>query len=188
MSQVSQNNFQFAPLRSLDDFLLSSARFQLPQFGDFEKWGNRVVKNLLYYQTNYFILGAAIFLLVSLIHPAKIGLGVFLVAAISYALLSIYGPNKSPSVPPQIAGVNKYAVVALLLCVAHFFLYMFEAVLIVLFAFLLPISSKFSFWTWFWLYEITGYSLLKKVFNQLSRRRKKEYDDTEKNITGVLFR
>lgn len=143
MSQVTQNNFQFAPLRSLDDFLLNSARFQLPAFGDFEKWGNRVVKNLLYYQTNYFILAALEFLLVGLIHPAKIGLGLFLVAGVFYALFSIYGPHSSPGVQSQIASVNKYAVGVLLFGIAYIFLYLFEAVLIVVFAFLLPFCSEY---------------------------------------------
>ena len=55
---------EVSPLRSLDDFLLESARFQIPNFKDFEKWGNRVVNNLLYYQTNYFLLAVIIFVLV----------------------------------------------------------------------------------------------------------------------------
>jgi hypothetical protein len=55
---------EVSPLRSLDDFLLESARFQIPNFRDFEKWGNRVVSNLLYYQTNYFLLSLVIFVLV----------------------------------------------------------------------------------------------------------------------------
>jgi len=55
---------EVSPLRSLDDFLLESARFQIPNIKDFEKWGNRVVNNLLYYQTNYFLLAVIIFVLV----------------------------------------------------------------------------------------------------------------------------
>lgn len=55
---------EISPLRSLDDFLLVSARFQIPNFKDFEKWGNRVISNLLYYQTNYFVLSIVIFILV----------------------------------------------------------------------------------------------------------------------------
>lgn len=60
---------QFAPLRPLDDFILGSARFQLPNFGDFEKWGNRVVRNLCYYQTNYLIVIGAWLLLTVLLQP-----------------------------------------------------------------------------------------------------------------------
>lgn len=138
------NNFQFAPLRSLDDFLLGSARFQIPNLSDFEKWGNRVVKNLLYYQTNYFILAAIELIIIGLVQPVKIVLGIVSLAAVFYALLMTYGPNKS-SATQQIQAVNKYAVLGLLLGVTYIFLYMFDAVLLVAFAVLLPISSKFLF-------------------------------------------
>lgn len=55
---------EIAPLRSLDDFLLESARFQIPNFKDLDKWSNRVCSNLLYYQTNYFFMSVVVFLLV----------------------------------------------------------------------------------------------------------------------------
>ena len=47
-SKVS-DSLEFAPLRSLDDFMLESARFQMPNLQDLEKWGNRVFNNLIYY-------------------------------------------------------------------------------------------------------------------------------------------
>jgi predicted membrane protein len=139
---TSMNNFQFAPLRTLNDFLLESARFQLPSFGDFEKWGNRVVKNLLYYQTNYFVLGCVELIIIGLFQPVKIALGMASILAVIYALLMIYAPNQSSSVQ-QLQTVNKYAVFGLLLGITYIFLYMFDAVLLVLFAVLLPISSVF---------------------------------------------
>ncbi|CAL8272749.1 unnamed protein product [Lota lota] len=43
------------PLRTLDDFLLGSARFAVPDFCNLERWNNRIINNLLYYQTNYFV-------------------------------------------------------------------------------------------------------------------------------------
>jgi len=136
------NSFQFAPLRSLDDFLLESARFQIPTFGDYEKWGNRIVKNLLYYQTNYFILAAIELTIIGLIQPMKLVLGFVALAALFYAALMIYGPNKSPSTE-TLQNVNKYAVWGLLLGTVYIFLYMFDAVLLVGFAVTLPMSSIF---------------------------------------------
>lgn len=62
--QSIEGNLGLPPLRSLNDFILDSARFQLPNLKDFDKWGNRVVNNLLYYQTNYFFTAVIIFLLV----------------------------------------------------------------------------------------------------------------------------
>jgi PRA1 family protein 3 len=140
MSQSSINNIQFAPLRSLDDFLLESARFQLPNFSDFEKWGNRVVKNLLYYQTNYFILALIELIIIGLVQPMKIFLGIASIVAVFYALIMIYGQNNATA--RQLQSVNRYAVFALLGGITYIFLYMFDAVLLVLFAILLPISSK----------------------------------------------
>ena len=62
MSKTS--DFEIAPLRSLDDFLLESARFQIPNVNDLEKWGKRVSSNLLYYQSNYFLMSLIIFVIV----------------------------------------------------------------------------------------------------------------------------
>jgi hypothetical protein len=62
-----------APIRSIEDFLLSSARFQLPQFRDFEKWNKRIIANLLYYQTNYFLMAIILFTLIGyLLYVLKI--------------------------------------------------------------------------------------------------------------------
>lgn len=55
---------EIAPLRTLDDFLLESARFQVPNFKDLEKWSKRIQNNLLYYQTNYFVTSCLVFLIV----------------------------------------------------------------------------------------------------------------------------
>lgn len=55
---------KFPPLRGLNDFLLEPSRFQLPNFNDFEKWGNRVVNNLIYYQTNYLYMWISIMIIV----------------------------------------------------------------------------------------------------------------------------
>lgn len=66
MDKITFNNseIELPPLRSLNDFMFEDARFQIPNFKDIEKWGNRVVSNLLYYQTNYFLMAIVIFILV----------------------------------------------------------------------------------------------------------------------------
>ena len=61
---ASQDDVQIAPLRSLDDFLLENSRFQIPNFKEMHKWSNRVLQNLLYYQTNYFVSAIIVFLIV----------------------------------------------------------------------------------------------------------------------------
>ncbi|XP_043227765.1 PRA1 family protein 3-like isoform X1 [Amphibalanus amphitrite] len=72
---------EIAPLKSMDDFMLNSARFQIPNFKDADKWTNRVVHNLLYYQTNYFLLVIAIFLVIGVLHPAQLGCGLLALTA-----------------------------------------------------------------------------------------------------------
>uniref|UniRef100_A0A6J0U0G0 PRA1 family protein n=1 Tax=Pogona vitticeps TaxID=103695 RepID=A0A6J0U0G0_9SAUR len=44
------------PLRALDDFLLGSSRLAFPDVRDLQRWHNRVINNLLYYQSNYLLL------------------------------------------------------------------------------------------------------------------------------------
>ena len=57
-------NVEVAPFRSIDDFIKDSARFQVPNLKDPARVVNRIVNNLLYYQTNYFILVLVLFALV----------------------------------------------------------------------------------------------------------------------------
>jgi len=59
----SPQELRLAPIRSLNDFLLD-ATWNVPNFSDIQKLNNRVVSNLIYYQTNYFVFGIALFLLV----------------------------------------------------------------------------------------------------------------------------
>uniref|UniRef100_A0A8C4WXQ6 PRA1 family protein n=1 Tax=Eptatretus burgeri TaxID=7764 RepID=A0A8C4WXQ6_EPTBU len=58
----------FPPLRSVHDFVSASARFGLPDSQDVHKWNNRVINNLHYYQSNYFVLAICVFLLHSYGH------------------------------------------------------------------------------------------------------------------------
>jgi len=61
-----------APIRSLDDFLLEGARLQFIGFKDPERLVNRIINNLLYYQTNYLLLFIINFILVGIAHPVQI--------------------------------------------------------------------------------------------------------------------
>ena len=70
-----------APLRSLDDFILQGSRFQVPDINQAERCFNRIVSNLLYYQTNYFLSSLIIFLLVTFLHPQQMALGIILLVS-----------------------------------------------------------------------------------------------------------
>nr|BAG63118.1 unnamed protein product [Homo sapiens] len=64
-----------APLRAWDDFFPGSDRFARPDFRDISKWNNRVVSNLLYYQTNYLVVAAMMISIVGFLSPFNMILG-----------------------------------------------------------------------------------------------------------------
>lgn len=51
------------PIRSMSDFLLDSKKYLPPPFNDLKRFNNRVISNLLYYQTNYFVTTGFVFTL-----------------------------------------------------------------------------------------------------------------------------
>ena len=50
-------------------------RFQVPDYQNVDKFRNRVVSNLIYYQTNYAVSSVAIFSLITFMNPFKMILG-----------------------------------------------------------------------------------------------------------------
>ncbi|CAG04015.1 unnamed protein product [Tetraodon nigroviridis] len=66
---------ELAPLRQWDDFFPGTDRFSKPEFGDLAKWNNRVISNLMYYQTNYFVVALVVFLIVGFLSPFSMFLG-----------------------------------------------------------------------------------------------------------------
>ncbi|KAK4468979.1 hypothetical protein MN116_000116 [Schistosoma mekongi] len=71
------------PLRSFSDFLGRGARFSVPREC---KWDKRVISNLIYYQSNYFLLSFVIIILLSALNPVLVLTGL-LVVCIPLAIL-----------------------------------------------------------------------------------------------------
>jgi len=61
--QFQSQELRFTPFRTFNDFLLD-ATWSIPDVSDVRKLNNRIISNLIYYQTNYFVFGIALFLLV----------------------------------------------------------------------------------------------------------------------------
>jgi len=80
---------KFAPFRPLEDYLLESARFQPPDFNDPERWANRVMNNLLYYQTNYFFTIVVVHLLIGFMHPGQMLLGLIAICSVFAIFVSL---------------------------------------------------------------------------------------------------
>ncbi|XP_059615492.1 PRA1 family protein 3 [Phlebotomus argentipes] len=130
------SEFNFAPLRDLNDFLLSSASFGLPSVNDLEKWGNRVVKNLLYYQTNYFCSAAVLWLLLLLLNPRD-----FLQAAL--VAVGTAGGAKIVAMRHGDALGGAQRILAGAALVAVLILFLLELILFVMLTALLPFSVIF---------------------------------------------
>ncbi|CAB1336458.1 unnamed protein product [Coregonus sp. 'balchen'] len=85
---------ELAPLRPWDDFFPGADRFAKPDFGDLTKWNNRVISNLLYYQTNYFAVAIVVFLIVGFLNPLGMFLGGAVVSLVF--MVSVWaGENKN---------------------------------------------------------------------------------------------
>ncbi|XP_020618683.1 PRA1 family protein 3-like [Orbicella faveolata] len=65
---------EVAPLRSLQDFI-TDAQFTAPTLHDRDRMENRMINNLIYYQTNYFLSAIVIFILVGTLYPKDLIIG-----------------------------------------------------------------------------------------------------------------
>lgn len=97
----------YAPFRSLDDFILSQSRlgdmtvppentknlisrFQVPEYQNMDKFRNRVVSNLIYYQTNYAVLSLIFFTLVTYMNPLKMMLGILTITLCKLLVIFLF--------------------------------------------------------------------------------------------------
>lgn len=135
---------ELPPLRTLDDFLLGSARFQMPNFQDLEKWGNRVTKNLLYYQTNYFVLGAILSTMFVLHDPMHTISGICAVVAI-FAAFIVINPNQIQGQPQheKFTGSTGWMYIGGIISATIFVLYLFQSIMYVTLIVLLPFCVAF---------------------------------------------
>lgn len=130
---------ELAPMRSFDEFIMES-RFELPDFSNQQRWMNRVVNNLLYFQTNYMISALVIFALIAFLHPGKMFLGILTVAII------IGGLYYAAFTKVQVKTLKKNhpsAVMVAAVCFANFFVYQFGCILVFLCGVIMPFIFMF---------------------------------------------
>ncbi|KHJ77143.1 hypothetical protein OESDEN_23237 [Oesophagostomum dentatum] len=68
---------------------------KLPPYNDLPRWNNRIVSNLLYYQTNYFLIFASLVILQSFFNSQDLALG--LSAIVVVAAVVIFAISDNPS-------------------------------------------------------------------------------------------
>lgn len=134
------NGVEIPPLRGINDFILESARFQLPEFNDLEKWGNRVLRNLMYYQTNYLMIAVCFFIVMFIFHPLKMSLAIFAVLALVYLKFNYLQKNSQT----KIKNAKDSYIFVISIGIALLLLYLMEAVIVTLLTFLVPFCGKFN--------------------------------------------
>ncbi|CAN9515992.1 unnamed protein product [Ophioblennius macclurei] len=114
-------NMELAPLRPWDDFFPGADRFAKPEFHDLSKWNNRVISNLMYYQTNYFAVALLVFLIVGFMNPFGMFLGGTVVVLVfmgswwageNQALIKSF-KKKSPTLFVMVVMVTSYFLLSL---------------------------------------------------------------------------
>ncbi|CAF1127946.1 unnamed protein product [Rotaria sp. Silwood1] len=146
--QMSGQDLQFAPFRSLNDFILD-ATWNIPNFSDFPRLNNRIVSNLIYYQTNYFVFGIVLFLLVGINYPVDFLFGLVVVMAVLMGFVYIssaprVGNNPLASVEHFFRSAKEdrpIIVLIALLGISYFILSFLGKLLIFFIGIVLPIQA-----------------------------------------------
>ena len=129
-------NVELAPLRPLADFILESARFQVPDLKDPVRWHNRVLSNLLYYQTNYFLVAVAILMLIGFFHPLEMLLG-FMTFAVAFGGF-VYITNNQAGMR-RIKRNHPALSIAIIVAMGYAVMYLLGSVLVFLFGIAMPL-------------------------------------------------
>lgn len=128
---------ELTPLRSWDDFFPGSDRFGKPDVKDMARWSNRVVSNLLYYQTNYLVVAVAVFLIMGFMNP----LGMFTaLAVVSGAVLSSVWAGDNRNVLSNFRRQNPGAFLIAVVVASCFLIFMLGSVMVLVWAVTLPLA------------------------------------------------
>jgi len=130
------NEMVFAPWRTMDDFILSQSRFQVPTYDNKEKFRNRIVSNLIYYQTNYAISSILIFSFITFSNPFKMLLGL-ITMSLFFGLLYYFDANNH-----EVKKIKKehptLTMMGAFFC-GFFFIYQIQCMLVFISGVMLPI-------------------------------------------------
>lgn len=128
---------ELTPLRTWDDFFPGSDRFAKPDTRDLAKWNNRVVSNLLYYQTNYLALAVVVFLVVGFLNP----LGMFVaMAVVSGVFVGSVWAGENKAVINNFKRQNPTAFVIAVMVASYFVISILGSVMVFMSAVTLPLS------------------------------------------------
>ncbi|MBN3296620.1 PRAF3 protein, partial [Amia calva] len=127
---------EIAPLRPWADFYPGPDRFGKPDVGDLSKWNNRVVSNLLYYQTNYLVMAIIVFLIVGFLNPLAMILGGTVVTLVFVG--SVWGAENK-AVIKNFKKQNPFLFVILIMLTSYFLMSLFGGVMVFIFGITFPL-------------------------------------------------
>ncbi|XP_060775209.1 ADP-ribosylation factor-like 6 interacting protein 5a [Neoarius graeffei] len=133
---------ELTPLRSWDDFFPGSERFSKPDFHDLPRWNNRVVSNLLYYQTNYLTVAVVVFLIVGFMNP--IGMLTGAAAVVLAVFLGAVWAGDNKAVIKNFKKDNPTLFVFLVMFASYLLVSLFGGVMVFLLGIKLPLILIFA--------------------------------------------
>lgn len=98
-------------LRPWSDFAFKEARFGWFDYNNIPKWNNRMMNNLLYYQSNYFVLAVALSIVSILANPAGGIIGHFLLAGLITVMIAYYNQSSDK----RLLGANIFIILVILI-------------------------------------------------------------------------
>ncbi|EDL91426.1 ADP-ribosylation factor-like 6 interacting protein 5, isoform CRA_b [Rattus norvegicus] len=129
-----------APLRAWDDFFPGSDRFARPDFRDISKWNNRVVSNLLYYQTNYLVVAAMMISVVGFLSPFNMILGGIIVVLV---FTGFVWAAHNKDILRRMKKQYPTAFVMVVMLASYFLISMFGGVMVFVFGITFPLLLMF---------------------------------------------
>ncbi|VDO75516.1 unnamed protein product [Haemonchus placei] len=108
----------------------------LPPYNDLPRWNNRIISNLLYYQTNYFLVFGVLFVLQSFFNSQDLALG--LSAVLVVAAVVSFAISDNPTFY-QTRRDHPLITLGAIILSCYFFIQVLPSVLTVLFSVLLPL-------------------------------------------------
>ncbi|OZC07420.1 PRA1 family protein [Onchocerca flexuosa] len=130
------NSVQVPPLRSFREFFCDKSRFEIPPFRDLPKWNNRMLSNLLYYQTNYFAFMSLIILICASVQLRDVFIGLVAIMCVAAVLIFSLSSN---STFVQARRDHTFITLGAMLLSFYFFVYAIVPVVTVLFTLSLPL-------------------------------------------------
>ncbi|XP_076874933.1 ADP-ribosylation factor-like 6 interacting protein 5b [Brachyhypopomus gauderio] len=127
---------ELAPLRPWLDVFPGADRFAKPDMSDLTKWNNRIISNLLYFQTNYFAVAAVVFVIVGFMNPVGMLLGGTVVSLVFGGLVWA-GENKA--VVKNFKKKNPVLFVIIVMVVSYLLLTLCGGVMVFIFGITFPL-------------------------------------------------